>query len=95
MPFNLYGNNPTIETVNRERQRDAIVIEQLEQGKKPYRDRNRGAIARSAAPSAHDDIQQGDAVGDEYLDATYRYLLVNDPIDGLVWERFSRGSITW
>lgn len=95
MPFNRYPADVTLSDIARERGKDARAIELLEANKKNYRDRTGGANQRGAAPTGHNDVIEGDAVGDEYIDATYRYLLVNDPIDGVVWERFSRGSVSW
>ena len=94
MPFNRYPANVTLSDISRERGKDARAIELLEANKRNYRDRTRGGAQR-AAPTAFDDVIEGDAVGDEFIDATHRYLLVNDPVAGIVWERFNRGSISW
>jgi len=94
MPFNRYPANVTLSDIARERGKDARAIELIEANKRNYRDRTRGGAQR-AAPTAFDDVIEGDAVGDEFIDATYRYLLVNDPIKGIGWEQFSRGSTTY
>jgi len=91
MPFEVLGANATLEDFKRARMRDAMAVERVEQ----YKLQGRMQPALSTIPQSHSDVRDTDVVGDVLLDASYRYELVDDPIAGIVWERHSRGSITW
>jgi hypothetical protein len=90
MPFNRFGYDATLEDVVRERLNDTIAIDQLERGKLQGRYRTDRAV-----PSAFDDLQQGDAIGDRVFNALYEYELIRHPTAGVVWRRSDIGSVSW
>ncbi len=89
MPFNRFSSTASTEDIRRERQRDSMVIENLEQGKLQGRFRN-----ERGAPSSATDIVSGDAVGDIVASGSYIYTLIDVFGTGLRWHRQSL-AIGW
>ena len=82
MPINLYGEQATLETVIRERRKDAATISTLENGKLPGRIRT----GLRAVPSSPTDVIQGDAEGDTVINSTYVFCLIS--VSGVLkWDR--------
>lgn len=84
MPISQYGNRTTLEDVFRERPRDVSAIDQLERNKMPGRDRTKGELARSSAPSSSGDVVDNDREYDFYYDSSYVYRVLS-----------ISGSLTW
>lgn len=93
MPFKNFGTSATLQDVLRTRKDDCNTVQVLENGKLMGRFNpiNNGVLR--AAPSAHNNVIQGDAQGDVITDATYIYTLLS--VSGtLVWNRQAL-SIAW
>ena len=89
IPVNRFSSSTTMKDVVRERANDVAAIEQIQQNKLDGRRRT----ATRAAPTADDDVQDGDALGDVITDSTYEYELV-DAGGTLAWDR-RQLNVSW
>lgn len=89
MPFNLFGTDADLQTIVRERRKDAATVKMLEDGKLPGRIRT----GLRAVPSGNADVIAGDALGDVVTNGTYVYTLIS--VSGaLKWDRRAH-SVGW
>jgi len=91
MPFAGYGQNYEIKDMIAARRGDVATIATIEQGKADGRYRN----GFRAIPTAHDDIIQGDAVGDKVNDGTTEYELKPLGTTGVLAWHVTTLSVAW